>query len=277
MSDGDALLRAILDHPDDDAPRLVYADFLDERGDGPRAAFIRAQVRLAHLPPDHPDRPRLIQTERTLIRTHGYAWRAWLPRWVTGWGFRRGFVDWIRCEASAFLAGADEVRRRTPLAGVRLDGGSDLAVPVFRSRALDGLRSLTLSIVLPAHVWEHLAACPYLGRLTDLDLGTNDLFPAELVRALVGADGLRSLRALRLKWCRLGDEHTARLAGHPWVARLGSLDLSNNYIGTEGGSVLAESPHLDGLEALVLRGNPVLADSRVGAALRHRFGARLRA
>lgn len=32
MSDGDALLRAILLRPDDDAARLVYADWLDENG-----------------------------------------------------------------------------------------------------------------------------------------------------------------------------------------------------------------------------------------------------
>lgn len=31
MSDGDALLRAILAHPEEDTPRLVYADWLDEQ------------------------------------------------------------------------------------------------------------------------------------------------------------------------------------------------------------------------------------------------------
>ena len=44
MSDEDAFLRAILDNPADDAPRLVYADWLDERGDpesAARARFLR--------------------------------------------------------------------------------------------------------------------------------------------------------------------------------------------------------------------------------------------
>ena len=44
MSDADALLRAILDHPDDDAPRLVYADWLEDHGQPARAAFIRTEV-----------------------------------------------------------------------------------------------------------------------------------------------------------------------------------------------------------------------------------------
>ncbi len=32
MSDGEALLKAILEQPDDDTPRLVYADWLQENG-----------------------------------------------------------------------------------------------------------------------------------------------------------------------------------------------------------------------------------------------------
>jgi uncharacterized protein (TIGR02996 family) len=45
MSDEDALLCAIYANPDDDTPRLVYADWLDEHGDAERAELIRLQVR----------------------------------------------------------------------------------------------------------------------------------------------------------------------------------------------------------------------------------------
>ena len=51
--DEEAFLRAISAAPDDAAPRLVYADWLDERGD-PRAEFVRVQVRLRDLPPTDP-------------------------------------------------------------------------------------------------------------------------------------------------------------------------------------------------------------------------------
>ena len=47
MSDRDALLEAVFSNPADDAPRLVYADWLDEHGEPAQAAFIRAQVELA--------------------------------------------------------------------------------------------------------------------------------------------------------------------------------------------------------------------------------------
>jgi uncharacterized protein (TIGR02996 family) len=50
----DVLVRAVLDAPDDDAPRLVYADWLEENGQAERAAFIRHQIA---------DRARPVRTE----------------------------------------------------------------------------------------------------------------------------------------------------------------------------------------------------------------------
>jgi uncharacterized protein (TIGR02996 family) len=48
-----AFIRAIKVNPDDDLPRLVFADYLDERGLGERAEFIRVQCRIA----EHERRP----------------------------------------------------------------------------------------------------------------------------------------------------------------------------------------------------------------------------
>jgi uncharacterized protein (TIGR02996 family) len=50
MGDQDALLAAVCDRPDDDTPRLVLADWLDDHGQPERAAFVRAQVELARTP-----------------------------------------------------------------------------------------------------------------------------------------------------------------------------------------------------------------------------------
>ena len=47
MSQHAGFLRAILDDPDDDGVRLVYADWLDEHGQPERAEFIRVQCELA--------------------------------------------------------------------------------------------------------------------------------------------------------------------------------------------------------------------------------------
>jgi uncharacterized protein (TIGR02996 family) len=45
-----AFLEAIIENPNDDAPRLMLADWLDERGQADRAEFIRLQIRLAQMP-----------------------------------------------------------------------------------------------------------------------------------------------------------------------------------------------------------------------------------
>jgi uncharacterized protein (TIGR02996 family) len=43
VTDDEAFVRAIVAAPGDDAPRLVYADWLDERGD-PRGDYLRAEL-----------------------------------------------------------------------------------------------------------------------------------------------------------------------------------------------------------------------------------------
>jgi uncharacterized protein (TIGR02996 family) len=45
-ADDDAFIRTIVDHPGHDLPRLVYADWLDDRND-PRGPFLRAEVEWA--------------------------------------------------------------------------------------------------------------------------------------------------------------------------------------------------------------------------------------
>lgn len=41
MNDADSFLRTIIDDPDNDTPRLVFADWLDEHGQGEEAAVVR--------------------------------------------------------------------------------------------------------------------------------------------------------------------------------------------------------------------------------------------
>jgi uncharacterized protein (TIGR02996 family) len=275
MSDGTALLRAIIDDPDDDAPRLIYADWLDENGDPARAAFIRAQIKLARLPQDDPDRDRLVQTERTLWKANRDAWKAWVPEWARVDRFHRGFVEDIRCDAEDFIAHADEVRSRTPLRGARLDGNEAIAVAVFRSRALDGLRRLTLSFPMREAGWSQFAECPYLERLSELDLTSNG-GGNWMIQALVNTDALPALQTLKLKWCGLGDAHVIALANAPRLARLRALDLGHNHIYRDGAKALIESPHLD-LQYLNLAGNKTLtADRLTVEALRKRFGERVK-
>ena len=59
MTDDEAFVRAVVAAPADDAPRLVYADWLDERGD-PRGAYLREELRWARGRCGEPSPDRVI-------------------------------------------------------------------------------------------------------------------------------------------------------------------------------------------------------------------------
>src|SRR5438132_1713488 len=68
MHDEAGFLAAIGANPRDDVSRLVYADWLDERGDD-RGQLVRLHLALLTLAPDHPHRVAGEQ-EYSLIRKH---------------------------------------------------------------------------------------------------------------------------------------------------------------------------------------------------------------
>src|SRR5829696_3648603 len=97
MSERDLLLKAVCENPDDDTPRLVFADWLQEHDEEERAEFIRLQVRHAELLRHAvQDADGLARRARELWLQHGERWRAELPV-VSGltWhdAFFRGFVE----------------------------------------------------------------------------------------------------------------------------------------------------------------------------------------
>jgi uncharacterized protein (TIGR02996 family) len=67
-------LQAIAEQPDDDTPRLVSADWLDEHGDPARAEFIRVQIELAKGVRGSRRRLELEARQRALLAAHGRAW-----------------------------------------------------------------------------------------------------------------------------------------------------------------------------------------------------------
>ena len=87
MSDEPALLVAIRAHPDEDTPRLIYADWLDENGRPDRAEFIRIQCA--------PDADEVARDRAAELQERNYGkWLAGLPRFSdTRWDFHRGFPE----------------------------------------------------------------------------------------------------------------------------------------------------------------------------------------
>lgn len=64
-----ALLAAIAAAPDAEAPRLIYADWLAQRGD-PRGELLHAQLAIARLPAGDPALAELRAWERRILREH---------------------------------------------------------------------------------------------------------------------------------------------------------------------------------------------------------------
>lgn len=107
MSDDElALLRGAATNPDEDLPRLVYADWLDDHGRHDQAAFVRLQVRRSRLDFFDPERLNLLEEERISQQLFGRKWNGPIHRWlfanglrdridarrapIRGWKFHRG-------------------------------------------------------------------------------------------------------------------------------------------------------------------------------------------
>jgi uncharacterized protein (TIGR02996 family) len=91
--DQQPFLRAIRAKPEDDLPRLVYADALEESGASERAEFIRVQVALANTPEHDPQFRLLEDREHELLGKNEKAWVGTIREHVPEWTWRRGFVD----------------------------------------------------------------------------------------------------------------------------------------------------------------------------------------
>jgi uncharacterized protein (TIGR02996 family) len=231
-TDAEPFLQRIRAHPDDDVPRLIFADWLDEQGGGcaARAAFIRVQLALAGLADDDPSRTALLTAERDLFDTHREEWEAPFRGLAAGLEFRRGFVDEVKIAARQYLRHAHELFAAGPIRHLHLlDVGSSLAA-VLES--------------------------PYLGRLSALTVYAQHA-GEPLARALARCPHLAGLRALHLGRNRLGDDAAEHLAGSPVLANLEELDLAENDLTEAGAGALAASPHLGRLRRLDLRQNPL--------------------
>jgi uncharacterized protein (TIGR02996 family) len=123
MTHDEAFLQAILDEPDDDTPRLIYADWLEERGD-PRGEFIRLQCLIEKNKAGIHWLPALRRRERELL-TQAHLWGLnWIlllgKNWKDKVVYRRGFVASIALSAHEFILHAQQIFRATPIQEVAL-------------------------------------------------------------------------------------------------------------------------------------------------------------
>src|SRR5262245_8052823 len=124
----EAFLQDIIHHPEDDTPRLIFADWLDEYGRPECAEFIRVQIGLARGALDDPRRDGLIEREADLLAEHGTSWRAPLRALgVTKVEFRRGLIEAVQFRSTPSVEQIRAVFRVAPIRELHLwaaDGGS---------------------------------------------------------------------------------------------------------------------------------------------------------
>jgi uncharacterized protein (TIGR02996 family) len=89
-------LRSIAKDPDDNTARLVFADWLQEQGDAPRAEFIRTQCELSQPKLAKKKREAAKLRERDLLNEHRAAWCETLGLPVEDVHFERGLVSRVR-------------------------------------------------------------------------------------------------------------------------------------------------------------------------------------
>lgn len=221
-----AFLRDIKANPNDDTPRLILADWLEEHGDTVRAArgeFLRLQCQ----PADAANLERQAELRRRFER----AWLGPLAPLATSWSWQRGLLHL-------------EIH-----SGVLLDDSADLV----QTEAFGWVEGVTFRRLNTESI-ARLADSPWLGWLNTLDLGYNALGD-EATRVLATSSNLTHLRTLWLRRNGIGNAGAAALAVSPGLANLDTLSLVDNDISDPGARALAGSPHLDHLKLLNLEGN----------------------
>ena len=272
MTTDDAFLSDIIENVEDDSPRLIYADWLDDQGQHDRADFIRIQCELARPPDQEARRLELKIRERKLLANHEGKWVGPLRKWLSAWEFQRGFVQGITLKAHTLLERADTLFRLAPLRHAEIHRIGKFGQALAACPHLARLFSLRIRQLSATDVADFLGS-PHLESLTALDLEGNGIGDAGVI-ALTTSPHLPRLSVLDLARNSIQDQGAEALAESPHFARLHSLNLVRNHIGDAGAGALATSPHLDNLQALSLSG------CWIGAArkqlLRTRFGDRVK-
>jgi uncharacterized protein (TIGR02996 family) len=297
-----ALEAAVIAHAEDDTPRLVYADWLDENGDHDRAEFIRTQVALWEKNPaddDHLDLEERLSEVCENIREHIHE-REWAPKLPIGFdfvdylptnaddsytGYHRGFPHLFKLEdeyehGSAYpemvREGCAQILQTTPIRGfVSIADVSNrvlsilLASPLGQSLTTFGHYSSPHDESDPDRIIPNLLGSETARNLSWLTLGY--IRTTEDLEALATTKELRRLRRFHGGFC---DEakHLKRLMGSEWFARLGHL---NTHCTPQNANAFAKG--LAGMPELhTLEGIPTEAIAALPKAGKLRALARLR-
>ncbi len=249
----EAFLAEIIANPDDDTPRLIYADWLEDQGDH-RAEFIRIQCEHASLPLNDPRGDALLERENQLLNLYGREWSKQIQKYSQFVVFNRGFVETVTMRLSDAVDRLGRILKLTPLRGVHLiqiskGRMSDLA----QSELLTHLRKFDFSgSVLNFQVIHEFAASPYLMNIEALDFSKAVLSRQSAILALGHSPTLTSLKQLNLSMSNLRDPELRVLSTQPAFQKLEKLDLSEIQATDAGWVALFDKSYLQSVKWLNL-------------------------
>ncbi len=250
-----AFLSDIVEHHDDDAPRLIFADWLEDHGRSPQAEFIRVQCELARTDTGDPRAVELRCRAHALESRYGKGWLSRdLRRGISGWSFGRGLVDSVTCSVPSLVRFGYTLFERLPVRHLRLnnleelDGntrlpdlrrleGLDLSGSLDQCHGRGGLlrlaeavdfsrlRSLRLDTNgLTTRVWSFLAERLSAERLEQLRLGHGYHGAFVRLRSVLASPAARQLRVLEVRGDGFGNA-LATLCGTPQSGQLRELSV----------------------------------------------------
>jgi len=279
-----AFLNAILASPEDDAPRLAYADWLEERGD-PLGEFIRIDCLLCRQNESDyydqftfPTHDRLAVRRTKLLALHRDNWLApFIGAQLDGlaFEFRRGFVEIVSGTVTAFLtqyAKLFQLPLSRLLTWINLYGDIDAAslssfamIPYLARTSVLQFSDCSL----PASVLDIMAQSDNLTNLRRLILAdysgvsknerreSGMLIDHEVIRPLTAPGPFSKLDWLDLHGHSIGDDGMSMLATSRVAQQLRFLDVGDNGLSSDGVRSIGETTAFRSLESLSIESNDV--------------------
>lgn len=214
-----AFLRDIAEHPEDDTPRLIYADWLAEQGEDDRGDLIRVQCALAKMEDDNPRKKELEDKERQLLKGAQNRWEAAHLRnkyGATVVKIERGIPNEIQITPQNLVKNSKEIFREAPtIRGVDIGLTSADDYTAFNRRAtriskipqLEQLEKIGIVDTIPGDSENQLNGqrirtlleSPNLKNVKELEITGIRGSGRAIMDGIVGAKFRKKLESLRLE------------------------------------------------------------------------------
>ncbi|MFK7767592.1 MAG: TIGR02996 domain-containing protein [Mariniblastus sp.] len=226
MSSHEIFLSEIVNNPSNMDPRLVYADWLIEKGD-PLGEFIQAQIELAGnctaarkktLSKIQKSLQPKLSPNNKLAKQH-----------LRKPDYRMGFIEHATIGLQAFIDHGNVLCQQFPLRSVQLTAGSNKM--------------------------DKLTECAHLKHIEHIDFRSND-FNSESVAKFANCEHLANLKSIHFRSSNFGEPGALAIANSKYLSNVESIEISNNEEwSNECMKVICESKTLSGLKRFRLEGS----------------------